>query len=327
MKIGLIFSGYNSQFVSMAKDFYDEYRIVQDYFEEAYNCLNINFVKLCFASSDQELSKVHNAYLAIFLVNSSLLAVLKDLGIQASIVTGYGLPGLYSAIYAGKGFTFPDGLYLLKKLTSFYDESLIEMNDIIVLKVEDITSLKLKKLCKDYNLHIVSYNSKNEFLVTGSKSDIENFKEEKNNFKFKFKVVNFEPGLYSDLVDNVQQQFKIYLEKVDFKDLQIPLISNIDAKQIVTSKKIKDNIVNQITKPINFDKVIEGFNDVDCIIEIGPKEIYSQQLKEIYPDKKIISFNKKTDIEAIKELLKPQEAIDINLEINILDINDDTNER
>ena len=46
MKIGIVFPGYGSQFVGMGKDFYDESRIVQEYFEEAHNCLDINFVKL-----------------------------------------------------------------------------------------------------------------------------------------------------------------------------------------------------------------------------------------------------------------------------------------
>ena len=48
MKIALLFPGYGSQFVGMGKELYDEYRIVQEYFEEASHVLNINFVKLMF---------------------------------------------------------------------------------------------------------------------------------------------------------------------------------------------------------------------------------------------------------------------------------------
>ena len=46
MKIALLFPGYGSQFVGMGKELYDEYRIVQEYFEEASNCLNNNFVNI-----------------------------------------------------------------------------------------------------------------------------------------------------------------------------------------------------------------------------------------------------------------------------------------
>jgi [acyl-carrier-protein] S-malonyltransferase len=74
MKVAMLFPGYSSQFVGMGKELYDEYRVVQEFFEEASNCLNLNFVKLCFASSDAELSKVHKAYPAMFLVSTSIAA-------------------------------------------------------------------------------------------------------------------------------------------------------------------------------------------------------------------------------------------------------------
>ena len=77
MKIALLFPGYGSQFVGMGKELYDEYRIVQEYFEEASHVLNNNFVKLCFASSDVELSKMVNAYTSLFLVGSISLCSAK----------------------------------------------------------------------------------------------------------------------------------------------------------------------------------------------------------------------------------------------------------
>lgn len=307
MKIGLIFTGYDSQFIGMAKDIYDEYRIVQDYFEEAHNCLNINFVKLCFASSDQELSKVSNAYLSIFLVNSALFALLKEHGVNPDLIAGYGMPGFYSAIYSANGFTFPDGLYLLKKFTSFYEEAFPNMADIGIVKIEEVTETKFKKLCNSLNLHIASYNGKDEYIVTGLNSDILKLKEEKNNLNFKIKNVPLEIGLYTELLNDIAEQFKIYLEKVDFKDLQIPVLSNITGKELVKDTKINNYVVEQITNANDWDKVLHKFTDVDCIIEIGPKEMYVPHLKEIYPDKNVFSFTKKADLEIVKNLLKPEE--------------------
>ena len=44
-KVGMVFSGYRSEFVGMSKDIYDHYRSVQERFEEASSCLDMNFVK------------------------------------------------------------------------------------------------------------------------------------------------------------------------------------------------------------------------------------------------------------------------------------------
>src|SRR5579859_6426456 len=99
MKIATLFPGYGSQYVGMGKELYDESRIMQEYFEEASNCLNINFVKLCFASSDAEISRIDNALLTNFLVGSALFALLKDLGFKTDVLVGHNA-GEYAAIYS-----------------------------------------------------------------------------------------------------------------------------------------------------------------------------------------------------------------------------------
>ena len=74
-RIGVIFPGYGEQFVGMGKDIYDKVRIVQEFFEQAAGTADINFVKLLFASSDEEISSIRNAYLAIFLFEVSVASV------------------------------------------------------------------------------------------------------------------------------------------------------------------------------------------------------------------------------------------------------------
>src|SRR5581483_6858303 len=123
MKIALVFPGYGSQYVGMGKELYDEYRIVQEYFEEASSCANLNFVKLCFASSDVELSKLAHAYMSLFLIGSSIFALLKEQEIIPEVVAGYN-NGEITALFAGGCFSLPDGLYLLNKFCSFYQETI-----------------------------------------------------------------------------------------------------------------------------------------------------------------------------------------------------------
>ena len=120
MKIGMFFPDYGSQYVGMGKDLYDESRLMQEYFEEAYNCLSINFVKLCFASSDAELSALEHAYVSIFLTSVSLAALVKEEGIPYFCGGGHGI-GELSAICIIDGISLPDGLYFLQKYALFYN--------------------------------------------------------------------------------------------------------------------------------------------------------------------------------------------------------------
>ena len=156
MKIGMIFPGYGSQFVGMCKELYDSSRLVQEYFEEAANCLNSNVVKLCFASSDAELSKMQNAYPAMFLVSSAIAALLRQEGIEPHIVAGYNT-GEYAALFAAKAMTFPDGLYLLSKYAQSYQELLDELKEVDLVRVTGITADELEVSVKRCAIQALQY--------------------------------------------------------------------------------------------------------------------------------------------------------------------------
>ena len=249
MKIGMLFPGYGSQFVGMAKDLYDDSRTVQEYFEEASSCLDINFIKLCFASSDAEISQPMHAYLSLFLVQSALSALLTKAGIAPTLVAGYGI-GQFAAIHSAKGFTFPDGLYVLKKYAQFYEETLETLNG-AVIKVTGMTqedlekSLALVKATK--TLAIAAYNTPTEFIVSGEAEDVETLRELlSKKKKVKVKSVDQAFGLHSNLMDSVVEQLSLYLGKVDFKELNTPLSNNVNAEISAQPEDTKKAVISQI---------------------------------------------------------------------------------
>src|SRR6266404_8256085 len=226
MKIALLFPGYGSQFVGMGKELYDEYRIVQEYFEEASHVLDINFVKLCFASSDAEIGKLTNAYTSLFLVGASVYAVLKEHDIPIDVVAGYN-NGESAALFAASCFSLPDGLYLLNKFCSFYEEVVDEM-DVDCLHITGIATAQLEKACEqirkdDSKVFVAIYNNPTDHIVAGNRDQLAQLHDMFDGGAI-MEYVGAEIGLHSLLMNGVVEQFKSFLEKVDFKDLKIPLI-------------------------------------------------------------------------------------------------------
>jgi [acyl-carrier-protein] S-malonyltransferase len=312
MKIVLLFPGYGSQFVGMAKELYDESRTIQEYFEEASNCLNVNFVKLCFASSDAELAKASNAYTSIFLTSCALQALLKEEGITPTMVAGYNL-GEYAALFAADGISFPDGLYLLNKYAAFYEESLESMN-IGALRIKNMSCKTLEALCKtlsqgEHEVHIACTLCDDEALVTGHVPALDALRVQIHDQpNIIIDQAPIEIGLHSSLMDPIVQNFTMYLEKVDFKDLTIPLIHNTDASIMTSGEHIKAHITELINKPIVWHDVMLAMADYDIILEVGPGTALSTMAKAKYPDKLICSINKRSDIVELKEKIQGPQA-------------------
>lgn len=304
-KVAVIFPGYGSQYVGMGKDLYDDYRIMQEFFEEAYNCQNVNFVKLCFASSDQELSQLSNAFQSIFLLNSALFTLLKQMGLDVHMVAGSDI-GYFSALFASGSISFPDGLYILNKIASFYETFLNEKNvkiiEIFEANRQEIDDLIKKFSKKTVPLRVIQYKSNDNFLVGGNTDSFEKLEEALKKKEIKFKELNTTPILYSEMIQEVSDQIRLYLEKVDIKEAQIPF-KNPSAQTLSLAHELKGDVVEHFIRPYDFHSIMDDLKDFDVIIEIGARSKLAELAKKYYPEKEILSFNNKSDIPLIKEFL------------------------
>lgn len=327
MKIGILFPGYGSQFVGMAKELYDNSRIIQEHFEVASHCLELNFVKLCFASSDLELSKLNHAYPALFLVSTAVAEHIKELGIQANCVAGYGI-GEYGAVSFGGGLSFADGLYLLKKLAEFY-LNIRQTLDVKSVVIDGLSSRKLKEICgnntsDEGSAQIAIYESEREHLVSGHSDAVDAVMQQASDEGAnKIKIAEAQDALHTPILNNLSNQLKLYLNKVDFKDLEIPLITGLSGKEIYKAKKAQDSIMGQIIKPVYWLSVLRQFAQVDVILIMAPAKSLMQEVRALYPDKVIIAIDCIADIKTMLEFIKPENIDKISPKAVISDIIDD----
>ncbi len=324
MKIGMIFPGQGSQVLGMGKDIYDRERIVQEYFEQASSCLEQNFVRLCFASSERELRETVNAQTAIFLISASFFAVLEQYGIKPDIVAGHS-SGEYAAIFAAGGMTFPDALYLLKKRALFMEEATKSYPGTMIAVI-GMPHEALQKIVQRYDepediasvAEIVNYNAPQQLVVSGTAQALEFVARDARAAGAKVMPLSVAGAFHSRLMQEAEKQFGLYMVKVDFKDLAVPLVNNIQATVVTKNEEIKNSLVTQMSSHVQWWPSMQQFKDCDVIIEVGPGNKLAKVLKREWPEKAIFVFNTPSDLEQIlaffgKEMPKTELAIDLEI--------------
>ncbi|MBP6869937.1 ACP S-malonyltransferase [Candidatus Babeliales bacterium] len=318
--IGVMFSGYGQQFVTMGKDLYDESRHVQDLFEQASMCLDINFVQLCFASSDAEISELDKGYLAILLFQVSFYSQLSQAGLKPDFIAGFGI-GEFAAAVASGSLSFADGLYLLSKYAKILKEFFTLYPDYSVLYLsKGFTQESLEELCEKFSVghqrvFIAAHTTEQGFYVAGPIELIEQIKEYcKENEIRKVKQFTFAYGLHSSILDAVPTMLSPYLFKIDFKPLKFPIITGVDGAYVTSADALESAMLRQVNNPIVWDEVMDGFVGCEILICVGPGNQLQQWAQLKYPDKEIYSVEKMADVDVIKALLEKYDDGQINVD-------------
>ena len=151
----------------------------------------------------------------------------------------------------------------------------------------------------DLNLEIANDNSNIQIVVSGNMNEIE--KSEKiflNNGIKKFVILNVSAAFHSKYMLKAQDELSNEIEKLQFKDSKIKIISNYDANLNNDNLIIKRNLQNQMANRVNWTQSVKNLekSGEKNIIEIGPNKVLSGLIKRISNNFDIVSINKISDI-------------------------------
>ena len=304
----VIFPGQGSQVIGMAKEFYDNFKYVKDYFDFADELSKKSLTKMIFEGPKEDLDQTENTQSAIFLVSYCIFKVLKketELNLnKAKFFAGHSL-GEYSALCCAGSINFEQTINLLinrgKAMQNAVTKGDGGMIAILGKEIDEINKM-IENLNDNLCCYIANDNTFGQVVISGKTSSLDNFGNilKKNNIKYINLPVS--APFHCPLMSKATNEMKYKIHETKFYDPSVSIISNVTATPHKDSNEIKKLLIDQIEKPVRWRESVINMIDfgVNKFIEIGPGKVLSGLIKRIDRNVKLNQINNLSDIKNIE---------------------------
>jgi [acyl-carrier-protein] S-malonyltransferase len=135
-------------------------------------------------------------------------------------------------------------------------------------------------------------NSPNQVVIAGNAEAVDRAGEllRSGGAKRVLKL-NVSAPFHSALMMPAQDRLAVDLERIEFADLRVPLVTNVDAALIHEGAEARESLVRQVSLPVRWLESIELLikYGVDTFVEVGPGKVLTGLLRQISREVKCLN--------------------------------------
>jgi [acyl-carrier-protein] S-malonyltransferase len=307
-KVAFLFPGQASQYPGMGKELAEKYSSARAVFDEADKALGFPVSNMCFAGTEEELKQTANTQPAILTVSVAAFRVAAEKGIIPDYVAGHSL-GEYSALVAAGSLSFADAVRLVRKRGIYMQEAvpagqgsmaaIMGLSPAVVL--DACKRAAQGEVCAAANL-----NSPEQTVISGHVGAVKRAVEIASQLGAKRSMVlAVSAPFHSALMMPAQEKLEKDLQATQLADLQMPLVTNVDADTIRKGEEARSALVRQVTMPVRWEESMRMLLDegVNTFVEVGPGRVLTGLMRQI--ERSVTTLN----VEDEKSLLATLEKI------------------
>jgi [acyl-carrier-protein] S-malonyltransferase len=302
VRLCFVFPGQGSQYVGMGKEIHENVSEAREIFSRASDDLGYDVGRLCFEGPAEELNRTVRTQPCILTASTAILSAVTTRGLRPSVVAGHSL-GEYSALVAAGVISFTDAVKLSEKRAQFMQEAVPEGRGLMAA-ILGLDREKLTAICGSLKSGYASpanYNSPGQIVIAGEKDAVEEAMKLAKEAGAKRAVpLAVSVPSHCELMAEASRRLGELMDGIEFRNPEIPLVNNADAKPLSNAQEIKESLVRQLNSPLLWEESVKTISDsgVDIFVEVGPGKILSGLIKRIVPAAKVFNIE---DMKSLEE--------------------------
>ena len=290
---GYIFPGQGSQFTGMCQDLYMKYDELKPLFKTSEKILGFDISKIMFQGSKEELTQTKVTQPAIFIHSMAIIKILGE-SFKPNLVAGHSL-GEFSALVASGVLNFEDGLKLVSIRAQAMQKSCEKTNGTMAA-ILGLENNIIEEICQKTKGIVVAanYNCPGQVVISGEVDAIKNACEKLSNAGARRALVLPVGGAFhSELMIDAKKELSSAINQTVFNQPSCPIYQNVNGRSELSVKKIKENLIAQLTSPVKWTQSVNKMIQDGCnnFIEIGPGKVLQGLVKKINRESEVSSPN------------------------------------
>jgi [acyl-carrier-protein] S-malonyltransferase len=309
MKTAFVFPGQGAQYIGMAMDYVEKYPEVKQILLDFDKEHNTDLYNIMQNGPEEALKETRFTQPAILFHSlAAFNGLMHGIDFKPDFVAGHSL-GEFSALVANQVLSLQDAMHIVHKRGEF----MIKANAGVPFAMSAIIGLssqEVKDICTEAEktglVRAVNFNTPIQTVISGTQAGVD-AAGELAKAKGAKRVLPLVVGgpFHTPLIEQASQWLKEEMEKFDFNDTTIPVISNLDAQPETNGNAIREKLVKQIISPVRWVECIEFMQSqgVKRYVEFGPQKVLSGMIKNIDKEAEVLNVDKLEDIEVVKAAL------------------------
>jgi [acyl-carrier-protein] S-malonyltransferase len=307
-KIAFVFPGQGSQYAGMGKEVFEHFPCSRDVFQEADEALRFPLSQLCFNGPEESLKLTENTQPAILTASVAVLRAVQERGFVPDFVAGHSL-GEYSALVCAGALSVRQAAVVVRNRGRYMQEA-VPPGKGAMAAVLGLTPADVAKVCEEVSgkgvVAPANFNSPEQTVIAGEAAAVMYASEKLREIGARRVLpLPVSAPFHCALMKPAQDRLAADLAAESFRDLGVPLISNVDVLEVRRGEAARDSLVRQVCAPVRWVESIGLLvkRGVTHFVEIGPGRVLSGLIKKIAPEVQVYPVDGIRGIEALASAL------------------------